>query len=115
MISEIEEKLKEIDENVQYGVCKKKNNSWNCLVLRKEKMKKSGTSKQDYSTYISVRIVREDEIEEGMEQKVITKMREAGWRLSEDDIQYEYTVDTNEIVVEVCKMEFVKAEKGCKK
>lgn len=111
MLESVKEKLKEIDENVQKGVCKKVNDSWNCLLIRKERLKKSGTSKSDYSFYISVRIVREDEIEEGTEELVIQKMKEIGWKQSDSPAEYEYTVDSNEIAVEICKLEFVRASK----
>lgn len=110
MIEVIKEKLKELDENVQYGVCKK-GDTWDCLLIRKERLEKSGTSRLDYSLYVSVRIIREDVIPEGKEAEVEEKMKEAGFRRSVAPAQYDYTVDANEVVVEVCKMEFVKIVK----
>lgn len=109
MIEEIKKKLQELDNNVLYGVCKK-GDTWDCLLIRKERFKRSGTSKLDYSVYITVRIIREDEIPEGIETEVIDKMKEIGYKQSGEG-EYDYTVDANEIVVEVCKVEFVKPMK----
>lgn len=111
MIHEIKNILKEIDQNVQTGICKKQGESWDCILVKKEKIERSGTSRLDYSFYVSVRIIREDEIPEGMEQLVIDKMKEIGWKKSDAPGQYEYAIDSNEIVVEICKLDFVKVKK----
>lgn len=111
MIRKIKQKLEEISRNVQVGICKKKDESWNCLLIRKEKLVKSGTSRLDYSAYVSIRIIKEDEIPEGTEQQIIEKMREIGWKMTDSPAQYEYRIDSNEIVVEICKMEFAKTQK----
>lgn len=110
MIADIKEKLKEIDGNVLYGICKK-GDTWDCLLIKKERLEKSGTSKMDYSQYVSVYIVREDEIPEGLEQQVEKKMRELGFKRSQTAAKYEYAIDAYEIVVETCKLEFVKTVK----
>lgn len=110
MIEEIKEKLKELDKNVLVGICKK-GDTWDCLLIRKDELRKSGTSRSDYSMYVSVRIIREDEIPEGLEQDVEKKMREIGFRRSDSPAKYEYVADVNEIIVETCKMQFVKSMK----
>lgn len=110
MIEQIKEKLKEIDERVLYGVCKK-GDTWDCFLVRKERIEKNGTSQKDYARYFSVRVIREDEIPEGIEMEVIRKLEEIGLKKSHTPISYEYTVDANEVVVEICSIEFVKREK----
>lgn len=112
MIENAKEKLQELNENVQYGVCKKED-TWDCLLLRKERLEKGGTSKREDYLYVSVRIIREDEIPEGIEAQVEEKMKEAGFKRTIAPAQYDYTVDANEIVVEICKMEFAKIIRKC--
>lgn len=111
MIKKIKKKLEELGEKVQTGVCKK-GETWDCLLVRKKKIEKSGTSKTDYSYYISVRIIKEDEIPEGMEFDVIDKMKEVGYKHAAEPIIFDYTIDPNEIVVEICEILFVKARKA---
>lgn len=111
MIEEIKKKLEELGESVQTGVCKK-GDTWDCLLVRKKRLEKSGTSKVDYSYYISIRVIKENEIPEGTEFKVIEKMRELGYRHAAEPIVYEYTMDTNDIVVEIGEILFVKARRA---
>lgn len=114
MISEVQDALKAIDDRVLYGVARADaSNTWDCLLIRKERIEKSGTSKLGYSQYISVRIIREDAVPEGMEMQVIEYMKGIGWKQSSASIEYEYTLDANEVVVEICKIEFYKVMKGC--
>ena len=110
MINAIKEKLKEIDSNVQHGICKK-GNTWDCLLIRKDRISKSKENRLDNNYYVSVTIVREDEIPEGTELLVEKKMKEAGFKRTETDAKYDYVVDTNEVTVEICAMEFVKPTK----
>lgn len=112
MISEIKEKLRELDTNVQTGIARKVGDSWNCLVIRKNSLRRDKNA-LGFTKNISVRIVREDEIEEGLEEKVIEKMKEIGFRQATDSAEYEYTIDSNEIVIEICSIQFYKAVKGC--
>lgn len=112
-IEKIKEKLLEIDSNVQKGICQKKDNIWDCLLLSKGKFIKSNVNKNDLLFYMTVRVIRENEIPEGLELKIIQKMKEAGMKLSDSPASYEYVMDSGEIVVEICKMEFVKTVKGC--
>lgn len=115
MIDKIKNALSELDDRVLYGVCKKKNSdTWDCLVIRKERLAKSGTSGLDESYYISVRIVRENIIPDGLEHEVVKKMKNAGFRRTSKDIEYDYTVDSSETVVEIATIEFVKpAKRAC--
>lgn len=116
MIETVKEKLKELDPNVQYGICRKQEeqDTWDCLLIRKRRWTKNGKSNTDESFYLTVTIVREDEIPEGMEKKVEKEMGLVGFRRTSKDAEYDYTIDTNDIVVELCTIEFVKAYKGRK-
>lgn len=110
MLDTVKEGLKEIDKNVQYGICKKED-TWDCLLIKKDRIAKSGKSNLDTSVYITISIIREDEIPDGLEFKVEEKMREMGYRRTSADAKYDYTVDSNEVVIEICTLEFVKASK----
>lgn len=113
MIEKIKSALSELDDKVLYGICKKgKDDTWDCLVIRKERLAKGKTSNLADCHYVSVRVVREDVIPEGFEHEVIRKMKTAGFKRSEKDITYEYTMDANEIMVEIATIEFVKPTKG---
>jgi len=112
LIKKIKEVLRELDDRVLYGICRKGTSDiWDCMVIRKERIAPNGTSRLDHSQYISIRIVREDEIPEGLEFEVIQKMKMAGWKRSTKDITYDYTVDANEVVVEIATIEFVRPAK----
>lgn len=114
MLDPIIEKLKEIDENVQKNIVRKEDTaSWDCLAVIKRRIRSRNTGKSK-STHVDVVIAREDEIEDGMVDRVIEAMSEIGWRLaSEDDIEFDHPVDSNEIVVEVCTIHFFAPEKRC--
>ena len=110
MVNAIKEKLKEIDSNVQYGICKK-GETWDCLLIRKNRIAKSKENRLDNNYYVSVTIIREDEIPEGTELLVENHMKEIGFKRTTADTRYEYVLDANEVIVEMCAMEFVKATK----
>lgn len=110
MIETIKEALAVLGKNVQHGIPKKEN-TWDCLVVRKERLEKSGTSRLDNSFYISVSVVCEDEVPEGIEFEIEKIMKEIGFRRTSSPAKYDYTVDANEIIIEICKIEFVKAMK----
>lgn len=110
MLDTVKKGLKEIDKNVQYGICKKED-TWDCLLIRKDRIAKSGRSNLDYSFYVTISIIREDEIPDGIEHNVEQKMKELGYRRTDTDAKYDYTIDANEVVIEICTMEFVKASK----
>lgn len=110
MINAIKEKLKEIDSNVQYGICRKKD-TWDCLLVRKDRIAKSKQNRLDNNYYISVSIIREDEIPNGTELLVEKKMKEIGFNRTQADARYDYVLDANDVTVEICVMEFVKSTK----
>lgn len=112
MLDEIIKKLEEIDPRVEYGFCHKEDlvGTWDCLVVRKENLARKSNSR---TLYVSVRIVREERIPEGLEEKVIRAMREIGWKESEGSAQYEYAADLEETAIEVCRIDFYKAKKTC--
>ncbi len=113
MIEKIRNALEELGEKVQTGICKKdQDGTWDCLLIRKKRMEKNGTSRTDYSYYISIRIIKENEIPEGLEFDVINKMKEIGYRHAQEPVQYDYTIDSNEVVVEICELLFVKPRKA---
>lgn len=110
MLDTIIEALSGIDSNVQKGIPRKIGDTWDSIVVKKDRWNMERASK---TMYVSVRIVREDEIEDGLETQVIQAMRGIGWRLGGDDIRYEYAVDQNEVVVEICTMQFYDPSKRC--
>lgn len=113
MRDKIENKLKELGEEVFYGSGKFKGRDvWDCIVYGKRRIKKTGTSGKDYSHIWFVAIVKEEFIPEGLEFQVIEKMREAGLKV-DSEAEYAYTDKSGECMVEVCTMEFVKCVKGC--
>lgn len=114
MIDRIKQGLKVLDENIQVGICKKKD-TWDCLLIRRSRIEKTGTSGLDHSFYFTISIVREDEIPESFPIEVEEKMKELGFRRTDTSAKFDYTVDANEVVIEICSMEFVKAKKrNCK-
>ena len=78
--------------------------------LRKKKNAEAGRGKKKKWF---VAIIKEDEITEELEQKVIKTMREAGFKRTDGDVVYEYVEKSGECVVEICTMEFYKIEKDC--
>ena len=48
-----------------------------------------------------------------MEFDVIEKMKEIGYKHAAEPINYEYTIDTNDVVVEIGELLFVKPRKVC--
>lgn len=112
MIEEIKSALKKDFERVIHGIARTDDSgTWDCILIRKERIEKSGTSKLDHTRYVSVRIIWEDEIPEGAELMVINQMKEIGWKRSGTPIEFEYAMDANEVVVEIAKIEFCRPEK----
>lgn len=116
ILEEIESKLKELDSNVFYGMADseaiKTMNKWDYIVFSRKTLSVD-TSKNSYGEHFTVGIVRENYIPEGLDENVITKMREiAGMRLASPDCQYSYVQKPNtNAVVELLTMEFVKPRK----
>lgn len=113
MRDNIECKLRELGEEVFYGSGKfKGRDAWDCIVFGKRRIKKAGTSGRDYSYIWFVAIVKEEFIPEGLELRVIEKMRETGLKI-DSAAEYAYMDKSGECMVEMCTMEFVKSVKGC--
>lgn len=107
----IEKRLNELGEEIYYGGGRfKDRETWDCIIYGKRRMKKSaGTNTQVWFAAI----VKEERIPEGLEDRVIQKMREAGMKRTDADAVYDYTAKSGECMVEICTMEFSKSSKGC--
>ena len=114
MLTEIKQKLEEIDPNVFYGMADKSlaDREWNYIVFGRRNLS-AAPNKTGYTTYYWIAIVREDFVPEGTEISVINKMLEIdGMRLSSTNAQYEYIMKPNtNTVIEVLTLEFYKADK----
>lgn len=115
MRDEIEEKLKEIDENIFYGIVPENHNlkEWNYLVHGMKKLRKSGTSGIDLNRYYYVTIVREDYISDDTIFDVIEKVTSIpGMRLADSDYEVEYTFKgSTNLAVEILVLMFTKTLK----
>lgn len=115
MRDEIEEKLKEIDENIFYGIVPENHNlkEWNYLVHGMKKLRKSGTSGIDLNRYYYVNIVREDYISDDTIFDVIEKVTSIpGMRLADGDYEVEYAFKGNtNLAVEILELMFTKTLK----
>ena len=115
ILNEIQNKLKELDNNVFYGMVDKsmKETLWNYIVFNRTTMKPNA-NKNSFSDYFTVHIIREEWIPEGFEIEVINKMSEIdGMRLAGNDAVYTYVQKPNtNIVVEMLSIDFVKAKKA---
>jgi hypothetical protein len=114
ILEDIETKLKEIDDEVFYGMVDNsvETGEWNYIVFSRKSMSTSD-SKKGYSDRFQVAIVRENYIPDGLCEQVISKMCEiAGMRIASTDCRYTYTRKPNtNTVVELLTIEFVKARK----
>lgn len=112
---EIRKRLEEIDPLVFYGRAGnlKEDVLWNYIVFFRET--RSPSQNKTGKTYLfHVAIVRENEIPEGLDDKVIEKITDIpGVRLS-GDARYGYTIKPNTgAAVEVLDIMFAKPMKGC--
>lgn len=113
MKNKIEEALRECGEEVFYGRARFKDRDfWDCIVYGKRRTQKTEGRKGKKKKWFAA-IIKEDEITEELEQKVIKTMREAGFKRTDGDTVYEYVEKSGECVVEICTMEFYKIEKDC--
>ena len=115
MLNELKNVLSSFSEmnSVVYGKIKTPPTDWNFFVFNRLTQKKSGTSRQDFSMYYQVHIIREDYIPEGFELDVVAAVTEnTQLRLADVEISYNYILkDNSEVVVEVATITFVKAIK----
>lgn len=113
ILETIENKLKELDSNVFYGVVddSMRETAWNYTVFNRRNLK-SSTNKNGYNTVFSVHIIRENYIPEGLEEDFIEKMLEIEGVRTASDGQYDYVMKPNtNIVVEMFSIDFVRARK----
>ena len=115
ILQDIKDKLKEVDENTFFGSVKRsiRETLWNYIVFERVK-RRINTNKTSYTDIFAVHIVRENWIEDGVIDEVISKMLEIpGMRVSDQDGEYTYVVKPNtDSVVEMFTIEFVKPKKG---
>lgn len=114
ILYDIEEKLKEIDPNVYYGIVdgSQRETVWNYIVFNRTKIKR-GANKASASDCFDVHIVRENYIPEGLEEQVVAKICELpGVRLLADDSQFvqDRKPNTN-TVIEILTISFLRARK----
>lgn len=115
MIREIKEALENLQIGpVKYGRMKSPPADWNYIVFARDRMKRTGTTGNDFNRYYTVAIVHEDYIPEDLEKSVIIAMKQVkGLRLANDDIQYDYMVKSNsDTVVEMAVITFTEPLKG---
>lgn len=114
ILSDIEAKLKELDPNVYYGMVdeSQKETVWNYIVFNRRSVRHS-TNKTAASDYFDVHIIRENYIPEGLDEEVISKLRELpGVRQTGEDGTFTYVQKPNtNIVVEMLSIPFVRARK----
>ena len=115
MLNKISEKLEELDMGpIQYGRVTNQPEVWNYIVYGRSRLRRVGSSKNDFNRYYTVIIVHEDYIPEGMEINVIKALEEIkGLKLAQDDIEYDYITKKNSgIVVEMAVLAFIQQIKG---
>lgn len=114
ILDDIKGKLKEIDENVFYGMVDNsmQETVWDYIVFNRSVMR-INTNKTGYSDVFTVHIVREEWIPEGLEQDIINKMLEIpGMRMAGNDAQYTYVPKPNtNVIVEALSIDFLKPKK----
>lgn len=112
LLEEIRDKLKNVDPKVYYGLAEK-TEPCNYIVFRRNRIKHSA-NKTGKTHYYSVAVVREDYVEEGIENKIIEEMRKIpGMKVSQEDISYDYAKKPNtNKVVEIMEIPFCKAVKN---
>lgn len=106
---------------VWYGACREKElQNWNYFVFNRSRTTKNNQgSKVDLQTFYQVHVVHEDYIPEGYIETVIDALKAADesgtkLRLTNDDIQYNYTFKGNtNMVVEIATITLYHPEKRC--
>lgn len=114
LLEKIKNKLEELDEFVYYGAVDTEVNEelWNYIVFNRVKLQ-SNVSKNAFSDYFDVHIVRENFIPEGLDEQVISRMLTInGVRLASESSEFDYVrkSKTNS-VVEMLTLHFVRARK----
>lgn len=115
ILSDIEEKLLEIDPRVYYGMVdgNTKESAWDYIVFNRTTVKHSA-NKTSASDCFDVNIIRENYIPDGLEDEVIAKLRELpGVRLAGSDSVFNYVrKPSTNTVIEMLTISFVRARKG---
>lgn len=117
MLTQIRESLETLDYGkVMYGRVTGNPDVWNYIVFGRDRMKKSGTTGNDFNRYYTVAIVHEDCLPENTEITLIQELTKIpGLKLANEDIQYDYMVKSdNKKVVEMAVITFTEVIKGYK-
>lgn len=114
ILTDIEEKLKELDPNVYYGAVDESQRElvWDYIVFNRTTIKHS-TNHTSNSDFFDVHVIRENYIPDGLEDTVVDKLNVLpGVRLAGTDSEFDYVVKPNtNIVVEMMTIHFVRARK----
>lgn len=114
LLKDIEEKLKELDPNVYYGLVddRQREMVWDYIVFNRSTIKRS-TSKASATDYFDVHIIRENYIPDGIDDEVVEKLCALpGVKLSGSDSAFAYVQKPNtNIVVEMLTISFARARK----
>ena len=115
ILIDIEAKLKEIDQNVFYGMVDRRvaETVWDYIVFNRTNIKHS-TNRTATSDYFDVHIIRENYIPDGLEDQVIDRLCALpGVRFAGENVEFNYVQKPNtNIVVEMMTIPFVRARKG---
>lgn len=114
ILDDIKEKLREVDENVFYGMVDNSMREmvWDYIVFNR-KTRSYSQNKTSRNAYFTVNIIREEFIPDGLEDAVVEKMLEIpGMRLTGQDGTYTYVPKPNtNVVIEMFSIDFVKPVK----
>ena len=114
MNKKIKEALQEVEPKVFYGIGRFQNrNNWDCIVYGRRRKGKTESRAGVIIRYF-VAIVKEEEIPEGMEEKVLQAMKKVGFDKPNTETTYDYVEKSGETMVEIATMEFSKVEKRCR-
>ena len=114
ILTDIEAKLTEIDQNVYYGIVdeSRKDTVWDYIVFNRTGIKHS-LNKTSASDRFDVHIIRENYVPDGLEDVVIESLSELpGVRMSGEDTTFAYVQKpSTNIVVEMMTIHFLRARK----
>lgn len=114
ILQDLKNKLETLDLPVFYGRVSNVTNLevYDYIVFLRDYTKYSAT-KKSFGDYFTVVIVSEEFIEEDFDKQVIDAVTSlAGFRVTDDDISYEYTTKPNtDILIELATIKFVHARK----
>lgn len=114
ILTDIEERLKEIDPNVYYGMVDDSaaETVWDYIVFNRKTISHS-SNKTSSTDKFDVHVIRENYIPDGLEDVVIDKLRDLpGVRLTGEDSSFAYVQKPNtNIVVEMMTIHFLRARK----